>query len=65
MISELSPKQAMNNFQYALMSASAEVSNALTAYHNTSAKLQQLATQADYMARAVDITETAVMLRPG
>ena len=48
----------MNNFQYALMSASAEVSNALTAYHNTSAKLQQLATQADYMARAVDITET-------
>ena len=51
-------QQAMNNFQYALMSASAEVSNALTAYHNTSAKLQQLATQADYMARAVDITET-------
>lgn len=51
-------QQAMNNFQYALMSASAEVSNALTAYHNTSAKLQQLATQADYMARAVDITDT-------
>ncbi len=50
-------KQALNNFEYALMSASAEVSSALTAYANNSAKIEALTVQTEQMGQAVEITE--------
>lgn len=51
-------QQALNNFEYDLMSASAEVSNALTAYANNQTKIEALSVQTEQMGRAVDITET-------
>lgn len=54
-------EQAMNTFEYTVMKASGEVSNALTSYANTSAKEDLLRKQVDYMTQAVDITETLFM----
>jgi outer membrane protein TolC len=51
-------EQAMNNFEYSVMNAAAEVSNALTAYGNATEKEELYNTQVGYMAQAVDITET-------
>lgn len=51
-------KQAMNNFEYTVMSAAAEVGSAITTYQNTSSKMELLATQTELMARAVEVTET-------
>ncbi len=51
-------EQAMNTFEYTVMKAAGDVSNALTAYNNVTAKQQLLAKQVDYMTQAVDITET-------
>jgi NodT family efflux transporter outer membrane factor (OMF) lipoprotein len=51
-------EQAMNNFEYSVMNAAAEVSNALTAYGNATEKQELYNTQVDYMSQAVDITET-------
>jgi NodT family efflux transporter outer membrane factor (OMF) lipoprotein len=51
-------QQAMNSFEYSILSASAEVSDALTAYNNCTAKRSLLDTQVQYMSRAVDVTET-------
>lgn len=49
-------KQALNNFEYTLMSAAADVSDALTSYEKSVAKQQWLALQVENMAKAVDIT---------
>ena len=54
-------EQAFNTFEYTLMKASGEVSNALTAYANTTAKEDLLRRQVDCMTQAVDITETLFM----
>ncbi len=54
-------QQALNNFEYAVMSAAAEVGNALTAYANNTAKIEALTVQTEQMAQAVDITETLFM----
>lgn len=54
-------EQALNNFEYALMSASAEVSSALTAYANNDARIELLTQQTEQMSKAVDITETLFM----
>ncbi|MDE7389056.1 MAG: TolC family protein, partial [Muribaculaceae bacterium] len=51
-------EQALNNFEYAIMSAAAEVGNALTAYANNEARIELLSKQTEQMGRAVDITET-------
>lgn len=54
--SKAQQKQALNNFEYTLMSASADVSNALTSYEKSVEKQQWLALQVENMAKAVDIT---------
>lgn len=55
---KLQQQQAMNNFEYSLMSASAEVRNALAAYNNALSKENYLSGQMELMTKAVDITET-------
>ena len=49
-------KQAMNNFEYKLLSASSEVSNALTVYSRATEKAAHLAVQVDDLVKAVDYT---------
>lgn len=50
-------EQALNNFEYTVMSASAEVSNAMTTYNNTIEKMKYLSEQIGYLSKSVDITE--------
>ncbi|MDE6033415.1 MAG: TolC family protein [Muribaculaceae bacterium] len=56
--SKAQQEQALNTFEYTVMKAAGDVSNALTAYENVSAKQEMLRKQVDCMAQAVDITET-------
>ncbi|MDE6403007.1 MAG: TolC family protein, partial [Muribaculaceae bacterium] len=49
-------QQAMNTFENALLSASAEVSNALTVYAKANEKSTYLATQVDDLIKATDYT---------
>lgn len=50
-------QQAMNNFENTLMSASAEVSDAMTLYEKSVEKQDALAKQAEKLALAVDYTQ--------
>ncbi|MBD5256589.1 MAG: TolC family protein [Bacteroides sp.] len=50
-------QQALNNFEYTIMSASAEVSDALTAYQKNIEKSAYLAQQVEKLQASVDITE--------
>ncbi len=59
--SKAQQKQALNNFEYTLMSASADVSNALTSYEKSIAKQQWLSLQVENMAKAVDITNELLL----
>lgn len=56
-------QQAMNTFEYTLMSASAEVSDAMTLYEKSLEKERALAVQAEKLALAVDYTQE--LLRVG
>ena len=60
-------QQAMNNFQYALLSASAEVSEALMLYNKSDEKAKLLAQQVENLQKSVEITEELLSLnvRPG
>lgn len=49
-------EQAMNNFQYTLLSASAEVSDALTAYEKSNEKALYLVDQVDNLVKASEYT---------
>lgn len=49
-------EQAMNSFRYKLLSASADVSNALTSYNKSREKAGLLAKQVDDLEKAVDYT---------
>lgn len=51
-------QKALNSFEYALLSASAEVSNAMTVYEQATAKSTYLADQVKSLERAVEINET-------
>lgn len=55
-VTELQQQQAMNNFEYKLLSASAEVSSALTAYDRANAKAAHLALQVDDLVKASHYT---------
>ncbi len=55
-------KQAMNNFEYTLMSASAEVSDAMTLYEKSVEKQSYLDHQAEKLALAVDYTQELLKL---
>lgn len=50
-------KQALNNFEQTLLSASAEVSNALTVFENNSRKAEFLAKQVDDLEKAQSYTK--------
>ncbi|MDE6154104.1 MAG: TolC family protein, partial [Muribaculaceae bacterium] len=50
-------QQAMNSFENSLLSASAEVSNALTVYRNATEKATHLAMQVDDLIKATDYTD--------
>lgn len=55
-------QQAMNSFEYTLMSASAEVSNAMTLYGKAAEKEALLQQQAASLEKSVEITETLLKL---
>lgn len=55
-------QQAMNTFENTLMSASAEVSDAMTLYEKSAEKQQYLAVQAEKLALAVDYTQELLRL---
>lgn len=55
-------KQAMNNFEYALMSASAEVSNAMTMYQKSEEKSKLLASQVENLEKSVEYTQELLSL---
>ncbi len=57
-------QQALNNFEYTLMSASAEVSNAMTSYEKALEKRKLLAVQVDKLTKSVDYT-TELLLYGG
>ena len=52
-----SQQQAMNNFEYTLMSAAAEVSDALTVYEKSLEKSVYLDHQVEDLSKAVDMTQ--------
>lgn len=54
-------KQALNNFEYTLMSASADVSNALTAYEKSIQKQQWLTLQVENLVKSVEITNELLL----
>ena len=54
-------KQALNNFEYTLMSAAADVSDAMTVYEKSTQKQQWLALQVENLAKAVDITNELLL----
>lgn len=55
-------QQAMNNFEYSLLSASAEVSDALTLYEKSKEKATALELQAGKLNNAVDYTQELLKL---
>lgn len=54
-------KQALNNFEYTLMSAAADVSDALTSYEKCMEKRSWLELQVENMSKAVDITNELLL----
>lgn len=54
-------KQALNNFEYTIMSAAADVSDALTTYEKCKEKQEWLALQVEDMSKAVDITNELLL----
>ncbi len=60
--SKAQQKQAMNNFEYALMSASDEVSNAMTLYQKSTEKRDLLRHQVENLEKSVEITEELLSL---
>lgn len=55
-------QQAMNTFEYTLMSASAEVSDAMTLYAKSGEKRDLLRTQVENLEKSVEITEELLSL---
>lgn len=55
-------QQALNNFEYTVLSASAEVSNALTAYEKATQKQALLSTQIDNLTKSVEYTTELLTL---
>lgn len=55
-------KQALNNFEYALLSASAEVSNSLTAYEKAVEKQKLLDVQIENLEKSVEYTQELLTL---
>lgn len=54
-------QQALNNFEYTIMSASADISDAMTVYEKSMQKQQWLALQVENLAKAVEITNELLL----
>lgn len=59
--SKAQQQQALNNFEYTLMSAAADVSDALTAYEKSIEKQQWLTLQVENLVKSVDITNELLL----
>lgn len=55
--SKAAQQQALNNFEYALMNAAAEVSDAITVYEKSNAKVALLDRQVEDLSKAVSMTQ--------
>ncbi|MDE6304300.1 MAG: TolC family protein [Paramuribaculum sp.] len=55
-------QQALNTFEYTLLSAASEVSNAMTTYNQATEKSEYLKQQIANLDRAVDVTQTLLKL---
>lgn len=55
-------QQAMNNFEYTLLSASAEVSNAMTVYEKSDEKSKYLVHQVENLEKSVEYTQELLTL---
>lgn len=60
--SKIQQEQALNSFQYALMNASAEVSDAMTLYEKAAEKENLLDKQVKSLEESVEITQTLLSL---
>ena len=58
-------KQAMNNFEYALLNAAAEVSDALTVYENSARKEKLLVEQVANLEKSVEYTQDLLKYSTG
>lgn len=58
-------KQALNNFEYALLSASAEVSDALTVYEKSKEKSALLSEQVANLEKSVEYTKELMLYSTG
>lgn len=63
--SKAQQKQAMNNFEYTLLSAAAEVSDALTVYDKSLAKSQYLDQQVENLEKSVEYTKELMLYSTG
>lgn len=59
---KIQQQQALNSFEYSLMNASAEVSDAMTLYNKAAEKYELLQKQVENLESAVDITKTLLSL---
>lgn len=59
---KIQQQQALNNFEYALMNASAEVSNAITLHDKAGEKYDMLSKQVESLKSSVEITQTLLSL---
>lgn len=59
---KLQQQQALNNFEYTLMNAAAEVSDALTVYEKTGLKLEALTKQTENLEKSVEYTTELLSL---
>ena len=57
-------KQALNNFEYAIMNASAEVSDALTIYEKSQEKSALLVEQVANLEKSVEYTKDLMLYSP-
>lgn len=56
-VTKAQQQQALNEFEYSILSASAEVSNAMTLYEKSVEKSKALAEQTDNLKKSVDYTQ--------
>lgn len=59
--SKAQQQQALNNFEYTLMSAAADVSDAMTVYEKSIEKQQWLTLQVDNLVKSVEITNELLL----
>lgn len=62
---KLQQQQALNSFEYTILSAASEVSNALTTYQNTAAKAEYLVSQVENLEKSVEYTNDLMLYSTG